>query len=86
VVLMSVTEGEEKPLKYPLIFHLAGAAVITKIDLIPHLRFDSKLAESNIRQINGKAPILHTSAYTQAGMQDWLSWLESERKQLSKTP
>ncbi len=84
VVLMSVTEGEEKPLKYPLIFHLAGAAVITKIDLIPHLRFDAGLAESNIRQVNARAPILHTSAYTQAGLQDWLEWLENERNRIPK--
>ncbi len=85
VVLMSVTEGEEKPLKYPLIFHLAGAAVITKIDLIPHLRFDIQLAEGNIRQVNARAPILHISAYSQAGLQDWLNWLINERNRLSKS-
>ena len=85
VVLMSVTEGEEKPLKYPLIFHLAGAAVITKTDLIPHLRFNTQLAERNIRQVNAKAPILYNSAYTQAGLQEWLDWLENERHLLSKS-
>jgi hydrogenase nickel incorporation protein HypB len=81
VVLMSVTEGEEKPLKYPLIFHLSGAVIITKIDLIPHLHFDLALAEKNIRQVNPKATILHTSAYTNEGLQDWLDWLAKQKSQ-----
>ena len=81
VVLMSVTEGEEKPLKYPLIFHLSTAAVITKIDLIPHLKFDLALAEKNIHQVNPKAVILRTSAYTGEGLQGWLDWLAARKAQ-----
>ncbi len=81
VVLMSVTEGEEKPLKYPLIFHLSNAAVITKTDLIPHLKFDLALVEKNIHQINPKAVILRTSTYTGEGLQDWLDWLSIQRVQ-----
>ena len=79
VVLMSVTEGEEKPLKYPLIFHLSAATILTKIDLIPHLRFDLSLAEKNIHQVNPKAVILHTSIYTGEGLQDWLDWLAIQK-------
>jgi hydrogenase nickel incorporation protein HypB len=83
VVLMSVTEGEEKPLKYPLIFHLSAAAVLTKIDLIPYLHFDLALTEKNIHQVNPKAVILHTSAYTHEGLQDWLDWLATQKSQIS---
>ena len=83
VVLMSVTEGEEKPLKYPLIFHLSAAAVLTKIDLIPYLHFDLALTEKNIHQVNPKAVILRTSAYTHEGLQDWLDWLATQKSQSS---
>jgi hydrogenase nickel incorporation protein HypB len=83
VVLMSVTEGEEKPLKYPLIFHLSGATILTKTDLIPHLKFDLGLAEKNIHKVNPKTVILRTSAYTREGLQDWLKWLENQRELVS---
>jgi hydrogenase nickel incorporation protein HypB len=79
VVLMSVTEGEEKPLKYPLIFHLSSAAVLTKIDLIPHLRFDLQLAEKNIHKVNPGAKIIRTSTYTGDGLQAWLEWLMTQK-------
>jgi hydrogenase nickel incorporation protein HypB len=82
VVLMSVTEGEEKPLKYPLIFHLSGVAVLTKTDLIPHLKFDLDLAEKNIHKVNPKAVILRTSAFTREGLQDWLDWLVKHKSQI----
>jgi hydrogenase nickel incorporation protein HypB len=84
VVLMSVTEGEEKPLKYPLIFHLSSAAVLTKTDLIPHLHYDLQLAEKNIHQVNPKAVILRTSAYTGEGLQDWLNWLATQKSQIPR--
>ena len=81
VVLMSVTEGEEKPLKYPLIFHLSSAAVMTKIDLIPHLKFDLSLTEKNIHKVNPQAKIIKTSTYTREGLQEWLDWLETQKNQ-----
>jgi hydrogenase nickel incorporation protein HypB len=79
VVLISVTEGEEKPLKYPLIFHLSSAAVLTKIDLIPHLKFDLALTEKNIHKVNPRAKIIKTSTYTREGLQEWLDWLETHK-------
>jgi len=82
VVLMSVAEGEEKPLKYPLIFHLSSAVVLTKIDLLPHLRVDLQQAERNIHKVNPKAVILRTSTYTGEGLQDWLDWLSTQKSQL----
>ena len=76
VVLMSVTEGEEKPLKYPLIFHLSSAAVLTKIDLIPHLRFD--LAADRKEHPQGQSPgedhpDLHLHP-RQACRRGWTGW------------
>ncbi len=76
VLVMSVTEGEEKPVKYPLIFHLAAAVVISKCDLLPVLRFDLPACLGNIRQVNPGAVILQTSAYTPETLNAWLAWLE----------
>jgi hydrogenase nickel incorporation protein HypB len=81
VVLMSVTEGEEKPVKYPLIFHLASAVVLTKCDLLPHLRFDMSTCLANIRQVNPQAAILQTSAFQPDGLRDWLAWIEKQVRQ-----
>jgi len=75
VVMMSVTEGEEKPVKYPLIFHLASAVVLTKCDLLPFLKFNMDACIKNIRQINPHLEIIQTSAYQPSMNQDWNDWL-----------
>ncbi len=75
VVLMSVTEGEEKPLKYPLIFHLAKVMVLTKIDLLPYLPFNLGKCLSNARQVNPALEILQTSAIHPSDLHPWLAWL-----------
>jgi hydrogenase nickel incorporation protein HypB len=75
LVLMSVTEGEEKPLKYPLIFHLAQALVLTKIDLLPYLRFNLESCIKNARQVNPRLEIIQTSAFQPATNQAWKDWL-----------
>jgi hydrogenase nickel incorporation protein HypB len=75
VVLISVTEGEDKPVKYPLIFHLASAVVVTKTDLIPHLRIDIEQLKASIRKLNAKAPILLTTTFEPNGIQSWIDWL-----------
>lgn len=77
VVLLSVTEGEDKPLKYPLMFHEATLALITKIDLLPYLDVDLDLIRANIRRINPTVPVLALSSRTREGMDGWLSWLET---------
>ncbi len=74
VAVLSVTEGEDKPLKYPLLFREAGAIVLTKIDLLPHLSFDMNLCLQFIRQINARTPIFQVSAVTGAGMAEWCRW------------
>jgi hydrogenase nickel incorporation protein HypB len=78
VVLMSVTEGEDKPIKYPLAFHLATALVLTKIDLMPYLRFDKQRCVDNAYKIHPGLPIIETSAYTNEGMTTWLEWLKGK--------
>jgi hydrogenase nickel incorporation protein HypB len=79
VVLLSVTEGEDKPLKYPTMFNSADAAVITKIDIAEPCGFDRDLALRNINEIRPGIRIFETSAKTGAGLQEWLGYLATER-------
>jgi hydrogenase nickel incorporation protein HypB len=79
VALLSVTEGEDKPLKYPTLFNSADAAVITKIDIAEPCGFDRDLALKNINEIRPGIRIFETSAKTGAGMQDWLAYLSEQR-------
>ncbi len=79
IVLLSVTEGEEKPLKYPSIFHKSKLILITKTDLLPHVPFDLAAAKANARSINATAEIIETSCQTDEGLARWLEWLEQKR-------
>jgi hydrogenase nickel incorporation protein HypB len=77
VVLLSVTEGEDKPLKYPVMFKLcSGAAVLNKVDLLPYLDFNIDEAEDNIRKINPDIPVFRISAKTEEGFDGWLNWIK----------
>jgi hydrogenase nickel incorporation protein HypB len=78
VVLLSVTEGEDKPLKYPGLFNSADAAVITKSDIAEPCGFDRELALRNINEIRPGIRILETSAKTGAGMDAWLEYLAEQ--------
>ncbi len=80
VALLSVTEGEDKPLKYPTLFNSADAAVITKMDLAVPCGFDRDLALKNINEIRPGIRIFETSAKTGAGMDTWLAYLAEERE------
>jgi hydrogenase nickel incorporation protein HypB len=80
VVLLSVTEGEDKPLKYPTMFNSADAAVITKMDIAEPCGFDRELALKNINEIRPGIRIFETSAKTGAGMEEWLGYLAEQRK------
>ena len=75
LVLVSVTEGEDKPLKYPTIFNTADAAVITKIDLAAAVGFDWSLAARNIHAVRPGMEVIHVSAQTGQGMSGWLGFL-----------
>jgi hydrogenase nickel incorporation protein HypB len=79
VVLLSVTEGEDKPLKYPNIFNSADIAVITKMDLAEACAFDLEAAERNIRAVRPGMRILRTSAKSGVGMEEWLKCLAAEK-------
>jgi hydrogenase nickel incorporation protein HypB len=75
IVLLSVTEGEDKPLKYPVIFHNADLVLITKCDLADAVGFDRDQALASIRQTAPKAKILEVSAKSGAGLEAWYAWL-----------
>lgn len=79
VVLLSVTEGEDKPLKYPSIFHTADAAVITKLDLADAVEFDAPTARRNINAVRPGLPVWEVSAKTGVGMEDVIAWMRSMR-------
>jgi len=75
-VVLSVTEGEDKPLKYPLMFRVADVAILNKIDLLPFLDFDAKLVVDNMLQVHPRLPVFEMSAQTGQGLEPWLEWLK----------
>lgn len=77
VMLLSVTEGADKPSKYPLMFHEARALLLTKIDLIPYLDFDKPKALRDARALNLDVEVFEVSARTGTGLEPWLAWLEA---------
>jgi hydrogenase nickel incorporation protein HypB len=78
IVVLSVTEGEDKPLKYPLMFRVSEAAVLNKIDLVPYLEVDRKTYRSNILQIHPDIPVFELSAKTEEGFEPWVKWLKKQ--------
>lgn len=82
VVVLSITEGEDKPQKYPLAFRAAQAAVINKVDLIPYTDFDSKVAANDILSINPDIMLIPMSCRTGEGFDLWLEWLKSSLAKL----
>jgi hydrogenase nickel incorporation protein HypB len=80
VVVLSVTEGEDKPLKYPLMFREASICIFNKIDLLPHLDFSLEEARENARQINPQLKFLEMSCKTGEGLEEWTDWLQSKMK------
>ena len=79
LVLLSVTEGEDKPLKYPTIFNSADIAVITKMDLAPAVEFDEKMANRNIEAVRPGMEVFKVSAKTGEGMDAYLEFLERRK-------
>ncbi len=80
VVIISTTEGEDKPLKYPDMFHSSDICIINKIDLLPYLDFDLEKLRSYALQINPKLTFFEVSATTGQGMDKWYSWLKQEKR------
>jgi len=77
-VVLSVAEGEDKPVKYPLMFRVCDIAVLNKVDLLPHLEYDKDLAIKYIREVHAQMPIFETSATKGDGIDKWIEWIESE--------
>ena len=77
VVILSVTEGEDKPLKYPDMFAAADLLLLNKVDLLPYLRFDVARTLDYARRINPALQVIETSAVSGAGIDAWLAWLEA---------
>ena len=76
VAILSVTEGEDKPLKYPDMFRVADLVLVNKVDLLPYLDFDVDLCEANARRVNPSVEVLRVSARSGEGFDDWLAWIE----------
>ena len=89
VVVASVTDGEDKPLKYPHMFRAAGVIVLNKIDLLPHLTFDVARFLECARRVNATAPVLQLSATRgagTAGLEAWYDWLRAEASRARAAP
>jgi hydrogenase nickel incorporation protein HypB len=80
IVLLSVTEGEDKPLKYPSIFFKSELMVLTKTDLLPYVPFDVSTAITNARRVHAGIEVVQVSCLTGNGMHEWFRWLEGRRQ------
>jgi len=76
VGILSVTEGHDKPAKYPLLFHEISALVLNKVDLLPHTNFDFDQFLRDFRKLNAHAPVFQLSCKTGKGIAEWAHWLE----------
>jgi len=76
VALLSVQEGDDKPLKYPRIFQTADAFVVTKTDVLEHFDFDVGVFRERVRRLNPKAPVFEVSSKSGEGIEGWCEWLE----------
>jgi len=81
VVVLSVTEGEDKPAKYPLMFRECEVALLNKVDLLPYLDYDKQKAIDYIHQVHPGMPIFEMSAKTEEGFAPWLEWLRDKVRQ-----
>jgi hydrogenase nickel incorporation protein HypB len=79
VVALSVTEGEDKPLKYPVMFQKADLVLLTKVDLIPHLDYDVTAVQDALARVMPEASMLKVSAKTGEGIDEWLAWLKARQ-------
>jgi hydrogenase nickel incorporation protein HypB len=81
-MIYSVTEGEDKPLKYPVMFRSTDVVVINKVDLLPHLDFDLPAFYRNLRAVNPRAEVIEVSARTGVGVAAWCAWVQAQTEAL----
>jgi hydrogenase nickel incorporation protein HypB len=79
VVILSITEGEDKPIKYPLMFRECDLCLLNKMDLMPYLEINVDLLKSNIKKINHQMTIIPVSAKTGEGISEWIDWLLAQK-------
>ena len=80
VAILSVTEGEDKPLKYPDMFHAATLMILNKVDLLPYLEFDVEKCIAYAKRVNPRIQILQVSATKGDGMESWYRWIQATRE------
>lgn len=80
VVILSVTEGEDKPLKYPHMFAASRLMILNKVDLLPYLQFDVAQCIANAKRVNPDIEVIQLSATTGQGLETWLAWLNAQQK------
>jgi hydrogenase nickel incorporation protein HypB len=85
VVILSVTEGEEKPLKYPDMFHASNLMILNKIDLLPYVEFDVEKCIEHARQVNPNLQVIQLSANSGHGMQAWIDWLMAQHTDVKQS-
>jgi hydrogenase nickel incorporation protein HypB len=78
VVVLSTTEGDDKPLKYPAMFHNSSVLIINKIDLIPYVNCNLDVLRGNALKINPALKVFEVSCFTGAGIQEWCNWLRKK--------
>ncbi|CDN13139.1 [NiFe] hydrogenase nickel incorporation-associated protein HypB [Richelia intracellularis] len=82
VVILSITEGEDKPIKYPHMFRVSEVMILTKIDLLPYVQFDVELCIEYAKQVNPHIKIFQVSAQTGSGLDSWYEWLSHQLNRL----
>jgi hydrogenase nickel incorporation protein HypB len=85
VMILSVTEGDDKPLKYPLMFQLSSVLLVNKVDLLPYIDCDVEMIRQRARQLNGNQQVFEVSCRTGEGLGPWLSWLENKIAAMKKS-
>ncbi len=80
VMILSIPEGDDKPLKYPLMFETSDAVILSKLDTLPYFNFDLEAAQERIHRLNPHCDIFPLSAKTGEGMKEWLTWLKNNAK------
>jgi len=86
IVLLSTTEGEDKPLKYPSIFFKSELMILTKIDLLPYVPFKSDVAKENAWRVHPQMEILEVSSTTGEGLDAWMSWITARQRKAKEKP
>ena len=85
VVVLSVGEGEDKPLKYPAMFFRSELLILNKVDLLPHVPFDMRQARANAQRVHPGIEILEVSSLTGEGLPRWRDWLQARRAALRRS-